>query len=57
MRILASGGDYVLEGTVSDEADLDDRFILTEDDGTQLWVNGWLFLIEVIDQQGETHAT
>jgi hypothetical protein len=56
MRLLITAGDAVLEGTAADDTDLDSRFILTEDDGTRLWVNGWMCLIETLDPQGESDA-
>lgn len=47
MRITAisDGGDF--EGVVADDTDFDSRFLLTEDDGSRYWLNGWLFEIEV----------
>lgn len=51
MRIIAEGGDYILEGTCADDADLDGTFRMVTDDGDVLDVNGWLFLIEIVDDQ------
>lgn len=48
-RILADGGPYTLEGMIEDDADLDGVFVLTEDDGTKLKVNGWMFIIEFME--------
>lgn len=47
-RIIAEGAMHTLEGTVADDADLGEVFTLTEDDGTKLRVNGWLFTVEVV---------
>lgn len=48
MRIIAEGGDYLLEGIVADDADLDGTFQMLTDDGETLFVNGWLFVIEIV---------
>jgi hypothetical protein len=48
MRIEATGGDYFLEGTCADDADLDGTFTMVTDDGERLRVHGWMFIIDVI---------
>lgn len=42
-RVLVSNHSYEFEGTIADNADTGDRFTLTEDDGNQIVINGWLF--------------
>lgn len=51
MRIVAEGGDYILQGVVVDGAELDGTFRLLTDDGESLYVNSWLFVIEILDDQ------
>lgn len=48
MRIIAESGDYLLDGWVADDADLDGQFEMLTEDYEALIVNGWLFHIEVI---------
>ena len=49
-HITCEGGDYFLSGMVADDADLDGRFtMICDDTGETLRVNGWMFIIEVID--------
>ena len=48
MRIVAEGGDYILEGVCADDAELDGTFTMITDDGERLRVNGWMFVIDTI---------
>jgi hypothetical protein len=49
MRIIAESSQYILEGEVADDTDLDGTFVLIEDSGEKLQVNGWLFNIERVN--------
>ena len=49
MRIFATSAGVDLEGVVRDDADLDGQFPMLTDDGETLLVNGWLFIIDVIE--------
>lgn len=43
MRLLIEIGFDVLDVTVADDVDLDDRFAARcNDTGERLWINGWL---------------
>ncbi len=60
VHLLVEGGDAVLEGVIVDgdreedgQWDLDGRFVLLTDDGDRLWVNGWMCLIEVDEEEEE----
>lgn len=56
-RIIASGGIHEFEGWVADDAELDGAFVLTEDDGTRMRLNGWLFAIETVVESPRTELT
>jgi hypothetical protein len=47
-RIVAESAFHTIEGTVSADADFGEVFTVTEDDGTKLRLNGWLFDVEVV---------
>ena len=50
MRVFCSSSHHDLEGHVDDDSDLDGVFILTfSDTGERLSVNGWLFIVERIN--------
>lgn len=51
MRIVAESPDYLLEGVVADDADLDGQFEMFTDGGETLMVNGWMFTIEKVAPQ------